>query len=193
MSIKNTFRNSEFWQQLLQKKQLINKITIPQLFLKDHCRSKHFSVNLDDLNLFMDFSRQHVDSEALKILCNAAKHCELDHKIKDLFKGEKINVTEHKSVWHTSLRDPNPTLEIDLVLRQMSKFTEDLYKSNCQSILCLGIGGSYLGPMMVCNALEKYTHKLAKNLNFYFIANVDPHTINNILIKLNFRFLKVKH
>ena len=185
MQLKNTFRNSKFWQQLLAKKQSIIQQSISQLWSTDPNRFKNFSVNIDNLNLLVDFSKQYVDSEVIKILCNAAKHCELEQKIKDLFKGAKINVTEEQRVWHTALREPTPAADIAAVLQKITDFTEKLYKNNYQNILCLGIGGSYLGPMMVCQALDGYTHKLAKNLNFYFIANSDPETINNILVKLN--------
>ena len=185
MQLKNSFRNSEFWQQLLAKKQLIVKKPISQLFLTDPNRFKNFSVNMDNLNLLMDFSKQHLDLEVIKILCDAAKHCELEHRIKDLFKGAKINVTEEQRVWHTALREPKPVEDIAIVLQKITDFIEKLYQSNCQNVLCLGIGGSYLGPMMVCQALEQYTHQSAKNLKFHFIANVDPETIDNILGKLN--------
>jgi glucose-6-phosphate isomerase len=185
MQLKNTFRNSEFWAQLLAKKQLIVKKSISQLFLTDPNRFQNFSVNIDNLDLLVDFSKQYIDSEIMKMLCDAAKHCELEHKIKDLFKGSKINFTEERKVWHTALREPNPAKDVAMVLQKMTDFTENLYRSNCQNILCLGIGGSYLGPMMVCQALDQYTHKLAKNLKLHFIANVDPETIDNILGKLN--------
>ena len=86
MQLKNTFRNSEFWAQLLAKKQLIVKKSISQLFLTDPNRFQNFSVNIDNLDLLVDFSKQYIDSEIMKMLCDAAKHCELEHKIKDLFK-----------------------------------------------------------------------------------------------------------
>lgn len=180
-----TFRDSQFWQQLLLQKQAIKKSNISQLFLSDPNRFQNFSINILDLELLVDFSKQHIDLASIKILAEAAKHCELDGKIQDLFNGAKINVTEQQRVWHTALRDPNPVTDIAMVLQKMDCFVENLYKSNCQNILCLGIGGSYLGPMMVCQALEQYTHKLAKNLQFYFIANADLDPIDRILAKLN--------
>ncbi len=184
----NNFRNSQFWQKLLNKQQLIKQIKIPQLFLEDQNRFEKFSFNfnnINNLNLLVDFSKQHIDLEVINILCNAAKHCGLDNKIQDLFNGEKINITENKKAWHTALRDPNSTGDIAAVLQKMESFTENLYKSNCKNVLCLGIGGSYLGPMMVCQALDQYTHESAKNIKFHFIANTDQETIDLILNKLN--------
>lgn len=179
------FRNSKFWQQLLIKQQSIKTTHIAELFLADKNRFEKFSINLENLNLFVDFSKQHIDLEVINILLHAAQHCELEKKIKDLFHGEKINLTENKKAWHTALRKPDPPNEVALVLQKMADFSESLYNNNCENILCLGIGGSHLGPMMALQALDKYTHKLAKNIKFHFIANVDQDSIDNILNKLD--------
>lgn len=172
----NSFRSSVYWDQLLQHK---------KLFLQDNNKKLNFTLKLDSLNLLIDFSKQLVNQETIKILCNAAKNLLLPDKINDLLKGHYSNATEGKLVGHTLLREPSPTQEIALVLNQIDNFIINLYNKKYKNIICLGIGGSYLGPMMACKALDNYTHDLAKNLNFYFIANCDLNSINNILAKLD--------
>lgn len=181
----NNFRNSKFWQQLLIKQQSIKKTTIAQLFLADKDRFENLSLDFENLNLFVDFSKQHIDLEAINILLDAANYCELNNKIQDLFNGEKINITENKKAWHVALRVPEPENDVVAVLQKMGDFSQKLYNNNCDNILCLGIGGSYLGPMMVLQALDKYTHELAKKIKFHFIANIDRDTIDNILNRLD--------
>ncbi len=180
----NNFRNSKFWQKLLIKQQTIKKTSINKLFLTDQNRFKKFSFNINDLNLLVDFSKQHLDEEVMSVLCDAAKYCELDSKIKDLFNGTKINITENKQAWHTMLRDSNHHKNFEDILEKMGAFSQKLYNSNYNNILCLGIGGSYLGPVMVFKALDKYTNPPAKKFTFDFIANTDQETIDNVLSKL---------
>lgn len=184
-SLTNIFRQSDFWQQLQIKQEIITKQSIFELFLKDHNRSKNFSVNIDSLQLLLDFSKQYIDLDTLKTLCAAAKFCELEGKIQDLFKGAKLNVTENKAVSHTNLRDKNSSHDAAIILQKMLKLTEQIYNSDIENVIYLGIGGSYLGPTMVCKALDSYTHGSAKNIKFYFIANHDQETIDNILFNLN--------
>lgn len=178
-STTNTFRKSTFWQQLLIKQQFIVKEPIYKLFLKDHNRYNNLSKNIESLQLLVDFSKQYIDLEILNILFNAAKHCELEDRIKDLFKNTKLNITENKRVTHTALR------ENMYVGPEIEQFIDQIYNTNIENIIYLGIGGSYLGPMMSCYALDAYTDKLANKINFYFIANHEQTTIEQLLIKLN--------
>lgn len=176
---KNIFRNSIFWQQLLIKQQSIVKEPLYQLFLKDHNRYENFSKNIQSLRLLADFSKQYIDLEALNILFNAAKYCELEDRIKDLFNNTRLNITENKLVTHTALR------KNIYITAEIEQFIEQIYNSNIENIIYLGIGGSYLGPMMSCYALDAYQNKLANKINFYFIANHDQTTIEQLLLKLN--------
>lgn len=182
-----SFRKSKFWNKLIDRAATIKKFKIKELFGLDSCRVKNFSFKLQELNMYIDFSKQHIDLETLNILCNAAEHCELSSRIKELFNGTRVNVTENKSAWHTRLRDPrlNNIQEISQQLLHLGQFENKVYSGKYNNILCLGIGGSYLGPIMVAQALDKYTCRLAKSLKFYFIANHDRDTKNILLNKLD--------
>ncbi len=181
----NNFKNSIFWEQLLLKRDLIKNIDISRLFVEDRNRFKNFSIRDENINIVYDFSKQHLDVPILNDLILAAKHCELSDKIQDLFNGKSINLTENKPALHTQLRDPNASIAIQEVLNKLEIFTENLYNSEFTEILCLGIGGSYLGPMFVSNALIKYTHPLAKRFRLHFLANCDQSSIDSMLSKLN--------
>ena len=181
----NNFKHSIFWEQLLIKKNLIKNVDIAKLFVDDHRRFKNFSIKEENINILYDFSKQHLDKSILNDLILAAKHCELNDKIQDLFNGKSINLTENKPAFHTQLRDPNASIAIQEGLNKLKIFTENLYNSEFTEILCLGIGGSYLGPMFVSNALIKYTHPLAKRFRLHFLANCDQFSIDSMLSKLN--------
>lgn len=182
---RNNFKRSIFWEKLLIKKNYIKDINISTLFIQDPNRFNNFSIQDNNINMLYDFSKQHIDQSILHNLILAAKHCELNEKIQDLFKGNFINVTENKLVSHTSLRDENASIEIQRELSKIEYFVKNLYNSEYTDVICLGIGGSYLGPMFVSNALFKYTYPLANNINLHFIANCDTSSINLILNKLN--------
>jgi glucose-6-phosphate isomerase len=169
----------------LLKRDAIKKTPIAKLFLSEANRFENFFYSIAELNLSIDFSKQHIDLEALGFLCDATKYLELDNKIQDLFYGKELNVTENRRVWHTQLRDPHPIQEITNVLQKIQQFTEELYQKDIQNILYLGIGGSCLGPEMVCQALDKYTNSVAKNYKFYFIANAAKQSMDNILQQLD--------
>jgi glucose-6-phosphate isomerase len=116
-----------------------------------------------------------------------------------MFSGEKINWTEKRAVLHTALRNKNNApvyvdgknvmIEIDAVLKKMKEFSDDIRNGKWRGatgkkitdIVNIGIGGSDLGPKMVCEALRYY----ADGPNVYFVSNVDGAEISEILKKLN--------
>lgn len=180
-----TFKNSEFWNKLLQQQQLITKKSISTMFELEPNRFKDYSIKIQELGLLFDFSKQHIDYSILNILYQAAQALQLSDRIKDLYSGNaKINCTENRTVGHTLLRLPKKSLMLGQELSKMLDFADKLYSSNATDILYLGIGGSYLGPKMVCEALDEYTVVSAKNIRFHFVANHDIDTLEKIVTKL---------
>jgi len=103
-----------------------------------------------------------------------------------MFAGEKINSTENRAVQHAALRnleDKNSALTKKqlAVLLLMEAFVEKIDKSDITDVVNIGIGGSHLGPMFVCDALQKFSKP---NINVHFVANVDAEEINRVLINL---------
>ena len=175
------------WQYLDDAMVASNKKTIKELFAADPTRAKKFS--LEAAGWFLDYSKNRVDSAAMKALIKLAEESNLKAEIEKMFSGEKINVTENRAVLHTALRNCDPEAkvfvdgkdvmpEVRAVLEQMGNFS-DLVRSGkwlgftrrkIKYIVNIGIGGSDLGPVMANIALTPYSKR---SLKFFFVSNVD--------------------
>jgi glucose-6-phosphate isomerase len=168
------------------------------LFGQDTDRFKQFSV--EAAGLLLDYSKNRVNSETLQLLCALARERKVEAQRDAMFNGEKINLTEQRAVLHTALRAPRGTvLEVDgqnvnrdvhAVLDRIKLFTDRVRSGEwlgysgktITDIVNIGIGGSDLGPEMVCRALRSFTHP---RLTMHFVANVDGHDLAAVLAKLN--------
>lgn len=169
------------WQDLLQHKQTIKSQTINDLFYVDKDRFKKFSLRQDDL--LLDFSKQNITDETISLLCELAEQADLTQKRADLFNGAIVNQTEGRPALHTELRNPfTANQEITNVLAQMTEFVAQVEQGGFTDVICLGIGGSDLGPRLVCEALAPYK---TNNLRLHFVANVDGDTLIPLLAKLH--------
>lgn len=175
-----------------------DNINIAELFSSNPKRFNEFSLCLD--NLLYDYSKQRVTRETLNRLLDLAHGAHLKQKIEDLFSGKKINVTENRSVLHTALRDfSTKPLYIDgkdikeevlLTLCQMEAFVEGIHGGEIcgitgkpfTDILCLGIGGSELGPLLVSEALTQYK---TSDLRLHFVSNCFGEQLASKLHQLN--------
>jgi len=168
------------------------------LFSKDGERFHHFSI--DAAGLLFDYSKNRIDSTTMKLLVALAQEQGVEQMRNAMFSGEKINTTEHRAVLHTALRAPgHHTLTLDgqdvikevhRVLAHIKSFTERVRSGawlGCAGqpitdVVNIGIGGSDLGPEMVCHALRSFTHP---RLSMHFVSNVDAHDLDAILPKVN--------
>ncbi len=160
------------------------------LFNIDPNRAQKFSLSLEGLTI--DFSKHLIDQAALSALCELARKSSVEQKRDALFKGSAVNKTEDRAALHTALRDPSGTgvsiggQPIAPFVRetndQMRRISED-FRSNpdVSDIVHIGIGGSDLGPRMICRALAH----LANGPNIHFAANIDPADLVQTLRKLN--------
>lgn len=189
---------SKAWKKLESHYKHFRKVEMKDLFAIDEDRTKKFSVNLDAM--YLDFSKNRINERTMKLLMNLARECKLDEKIKAMFKGDKINVTEKRPVLHIALRNrankpiyvdgKNVMPQINEVLAKMKKFSDAVrfgeFKGHTgkklTNIVNIGIGGSDLGPVMACEALRKYW---AKDINCYFISNIDGTACAEVLNKVD--------
>lgn len=173
--------------------------SISALFKSDPQRFSHFSLNF--LDILFDFSKQNVDANTLLALKALAEASDLKNKIEQLFRGDMVNASEKRPVLHWGLRDPTTTslmieginfkAEVHHQLDRMAVLVENIRAGNyrgatqetIEDILCLGIGGSALGPQMVCHALAAYAE--SPFLRCHFISNLDGQTIASTLSRLN--------
>ena len=173
-----------------------NDFELRTLFQYNPERFNQFSVKRE--NYLFDFSKNLIDEKTFELLQDLAKECDLKSAIEAMFTGEKINETEGRAVLHTALRDfseqeilvdgENIKPKIKKVLDQMKTFSDKIISGEHKGfsdkeitdVVNIGIGGSDLGPVMVCSALKHFKTRL----NVHFVSNVDGNhlaeTIKNL-------------
>ncbi|MDQ7016120.1 MAG: glucose-6-phosphate isomerase, partial [Gammaproteobacteria bacterium] len=190
-------KNSPAWQALAQHKNEIETLTLRELFAQNPNRFKTFSLTFDDL--LLDFSKNRINEETLSKLLNLAQECDLPHWIERQFNGDKINNTENRAVLHSALRNRSnrPVFvdgkdvmpDVQRVLKQMRHFSDQVRSGKwlgydgqtITDVINIGIGGSDLGPLMVCEALKQY----AQGPKVHFVSNVDGTHVSETLKNLN--------
>ncbi|WP_412502677.1 glucose-6-phosphate isomerase [Shewanella chilikensis] len=169
-----------------------------ELFAENPQRFDQLSIK--DCGLLLDFSKNRLTEAVLQELLKLAREAGLEQKIAAMFAGEAINTTEQRAVLHTALRAPadadirvdgvNVVPEIQQTLAQMEAFVESLYSGQWRGytgkkitdLVSIGIGGSFLGPKIISEALRPYWNG---KLRCHFVANVDGTAISEKLKKLD--------
>jgi glucose-6-phosphate isomerase len=174
------------WKALESNYQKIREIHLRQLFADDPKRGERLTT--EAVGLFLDYSKNRVTDETLKLLLQLAEECGLRERIDAMFRGEKINITENRAVLHVALRAPKGTSifvdgedvvpQVHAVLDKMAEFSNRIRSGawkghtgkSIRNVINIGIGGSDLGPVMAYEALKHYS---VRALNFRFVSNVD--------------------
>ena len=174
------------WRALAEHQRDIANIHMRDLFATDRHRFERFSLRFGDL--LFDYSKNRITETTLNLLLELARQSGLADRIAAMFRGDKINLTEHRAVLHVALRNHanRPILadgkdvmpEVNRVLDQMRKFTEAVRAGRwrgctgkpIEAVVNIGIGGSDLGPKMAVKALTPYTDP---SLRVRFVSNVD--------------------
>lgn len=182
------------WEALENHYEDISKEPIIEMFDKDPERFNKFSIKWNEF--LLDYSKNIITDKTKSLLMQLAKECQLKDAIEAMFTGEKINETENRAVLHTALRsNSTEPLEVDgqnvrpLIhkeLQKMEAFTKKLHAGELKgfdgkvikNVVNIGIGGSDLGPYMVCEALKPYQKE---NINSYFVSNVDGSHLHQVL------------
>ncbi len=190
---------SPIWQDLTQHALRIKKQRLSALFMKDPERCKKFS--LSEQTLYLDYSKNPVTPQTLRLLRQLADSVTLKQQIQALFSGALVNNTQQLPALHTALRDPRKTglmvngedilTKIHTALDKMQDLVEQIHHTHWRGlsgkkitdIVNLGIGGSDLGPLMAVHALKAYQQS---TLRFHFISNVDSKALPNLVEKINF-------
>ena len=190
--------DEEAWRALTAHAATMRDVHLRTLFADDPERARRLSFRLDDL--LFDFSKHRVTDETMEALMALARQRDLPAWIERMFTGEKINVTEGRAVLHVALRNrDNRPIRVDgknvvpvvsAILAKMRKFTDRVRAGEhtghtgeaITDVVNLGIGGSDLGPLMVCEALEPYWKE---GLTPHFVSNVDGAHLGRTLKGLN--------
>jgi len=174
------------WKALASHHKAVSKLHLRELFADDPKRGQRLA--LEAAGLYLDYSKNRITDETLKLLLGLAEESGLRSRIDAMFSGEKINITESRAVLHVALRAPkdekilvdrkNVVPEVHAVLDRMAEFSNRVRSgewkghtgSRIRNVINIGIGGSDLGPVMAYEALKHYSQR---DMTFRFVSNVD--------------------
>jgi len=174
------------WKALEAHHQKVEEWHLRKLFADDPRRGERMTA--EAAGIFVDYSKNRITDETLKLLMQLAEGCGLRMRIDAMFRGEKINITEDRAVLHVALRAPkgqsiivdgeNVVPQVHAVLDKMTEFCNRVRSGTwkghtgkrIRNVINIGIGGSDLGPVMAYEALKHYSDRA---LTFRFVSNVD--------------------
>jgi glucose-6-phosphate isomerase len=179
-------RQRPAWKALEQHYSEIAGRHLRELFAEDPGRGERLTA--EAAGLYLDYSKNRVTDETLLLLRQLAEESGLEERRDAMFAGERINVSENRSVLHVALRMPKGSslvvdgtdvvAQVHEVLERMSDFAGRVRSGEwkgfsgkaIKNVVNVGIGGSDLGPVMAYEALRYYTRR---DLTFRFVSNVD--------------------
>ncbi|HEX5957445.1 MAG TPA: glucose-6-phosphate isomerase [Hyphomicrobiaceae bacterium] len=174
------------WASLQKHHGKMKGLHLRQLFADDPQRGERFAV--EGAGIYLDYSKNCITDETLHLLIQLAREAGLQERIEAMFRGDRINVSENRSVLHVALRAPrgasflhdgrNVVPEVHAVLDKMTDFAgrvrDGTWKGHTgkriRNVINIGIGGSDLGPVMAYEALRHYSDRA---MTFRFVSNVD--------------------
>jgi len=174
------------WKALQAHYKKIRELHLRELFASDRKRGERMTS--EAVGLFLDYSKNRITDETLKLLLGLAEESGLQSRIEAMFRGEKINSTEKRAVLHVALRAPkeasivvdgqNVVPQVHAVLDRMAQFSNRVRSGEwkghtgrrIRNVINIGIGGSDLGPVMAYEALKHYSDRA---MTFRFVSNVD--------------------
>jgi glucose-6-phosphate isomerase len=174
------------WGALEKHYNKIKGVHLRQLFAEDRERGQRLA--LEASGLYLDYSKNRITDETLRLLLQLADESGLRERIDAMFRGDKINVSEDRAVLHVALRAPrgssimhdgqNVVPEVHTVLERMADFAHRVRSGawkghtgkRIRNVINVGIGGSDLGPVMAYEALKHYSER---SMTFRFVSNVD--------------------
>ncbi len=186
------------WRELWKHFDATKDVHMRELFEQDPERAQRYWLEVGGITL--DYSKNRITDETLNLLFKLAREAGLPEHIKQMFHGEKINETENRAALHVALRNrTNSPIEVDgedvmpkvnHVLHRMGEFTHEVRSGEwlgytnqvITDVVNIGIGGSDLGPLMMCTALKPFGHP---RMRMHFVSNVDGSQLRDVLEKVH--------
>ena len=186
------------WQALKTHQAELESTHMRELFSGDPDRASRFFIRGGGLSL--DYSRNRMTDDTLAKLMALARVCGVPERIEAMFRGDHINVTEKRPALHIALRDTSGASihvdgtdiapEVERTLNRMAQFVDDVLSKRWQGhtgkaftdVVSIGIGGSFLGPKLVSEALRPYWHGQLKS---HYVANIDGTQMAEVLRRVN--------
>ncbi|HLD65904.1 MAG TPA: glucose-6-phosphate isomerase, partial [Pseudomonas sp.] len=185
------------WQALQQHRETMGRFSLREAFAGAPQRFKDFS--LSGCGLFLDYSKNLISAQTRDLLVSLAREVGLDRSIHALFDGDLVNASEGRPALHTALRRPvgdrlevagvNVMPEVHRVLNQMTELVgrihDGLWRGYTEKpitdIVNIGIGGSFLGPQLVSEALLPFAQR---GVRCHYLANIDGSSFHELAAKL---------
>jgi glucose-6-phosphate isomerase len=179
-------RQRPAWKALEQHYSEIGARHLRELFAEDPGRGERLTA--EGPGLYLDYSKNRITDETLRLLVQLAEESGVAQRRDAMFAGQRINVSEHRSVLHVALRMPKGSslvvdgtdvvAQVHQVLDRMTTFADSIRSGEwkgytgqaIRNVINVGIGGSDLGPVMAYEALRWYSRR---DLTFRFVSNVD--------------------
>ena len=186
------------WQQLENYRKQLQSISMKQLFAEDPERASRYFI--EGAGLSLDFSKNRITDDTLDALMDLARSCNLESRREALFRGDKVNITEDRPALHTALRTPdtetilvdgqNIVAEVHKTLGRMDLLVREVLDGSRRGhtgqaftdLVSIGIGGSFLGPKLVTEALQPYANG---KIRCHYVANIDGTEICETLRAVN--------
>lgn len=186
------------WKALQDHRKSMQNFRMRDAFAADPQRFKHFS--LSSSGLFLDYSKNLITEQTRELLVNLAREAGLEGAIRTLFDGAYVNSSEHRPALHTALRRPvGDSVQIDgqdimpevhRVLNQMTELVSRIHnglwrgytEKPITDVVNIGIGGSFLGPQLVSEALVPFTQR---GVRCHYLANIDGSEFREVTSKLS--------
>ncbi len=186
------------WQALTNHQAELENTHMRDMFRDDPDRANRFFISGGGLSL--DYSRNRMNDDTMARLMALARSCGVTERTEAMFRGDHINVTEKRPALHVALRDTsgdpllvdgtNITPEVETTLNRMAQFVNDVLSKRWlghtgkafTDVVSIGIGGSFLGPKLVSEALRPYWHGQLKG---HYVANIDGTQIAEVLRRVN--------
>ncbi len=186
------------WQALREHREQMNDFSMREAFASDPERFKRFS--LSSCGLMLDYSKNLIDEKTLGLLVQLAEQSQLGESIQALFCGDQVNASEGRAALHTALRSPiGRSVKLDgvdlipqvhRVLHQMTELVSRVHSGLWRGysdkpiteVVNIGIGGSFLGPQLVSEALRPFTQR---GVRCHYLANIDGSEFRELTARLD--------
>lgn len=186
------------WKALEEHRLAMQNFSMREAFKSDPTRFEDLSASC--CGLFLDYSKNLITPETRSLLVNLAREAGVEQAARAMFEGERINASENRPVLHTALRRPmgdsvmvdgqNIVREVHTALAQMTDFVTRIHNNlwrgfsdkTITDVVNIGIGGSFLGPQLVSEALLPFTQHGVRN---HYLANIDGSEFREVTAKLN--------
>ena len=186
------------WQALQQHRAEMAGFSMREAFAADARRFQRFS--LDSCGLLLDYSKNLIDERGLELLMQLAEQAGLHQSIAALYSGEQVNASEGRAALHTALRSPigrrllldghDIIPEVHRVLNQVTELVSRIHsglwrgysEKPIKEVVNIGIGGSFLGPQLVSEALRPFTQR---GVRCHYLANIDGSEFRELTARLD--------